>query len=78
MIVPFAFVSTLLFSGAWASNVLELVPDNFYNEVGKGKPGLVELFVRGFGFSLRDSDVDCRFLYLALPHGGMYCLLSDI
>lgn len=32
-----------LLAGVSASNVLELVPDNFDSVVGKGKPGLVEL-----------------------------------
>ena len=31
--------------GAWASNVLELTPDNFDSVVGQGKPALVELCV---------------------------------
>lgn len=32
-----------LFAGAQASNVLDLVPDNFASVIGVGKPGLVEL-----------------------------------
>jgi protein disulfide-isomerase A6 len=30
-------------AGAQASNVLDLVPDNFDSVIGKGKPALVEL-----------------------------------
>ncbi|KAL4062929.1 thioredoxin-like protein [Scleroderma yunnanense] len=37
------FVASLLVS-VTASNVLELVPDNFDDVIGKGKPGLVEFF----------------------------------
>ncbi|KAI9566788.1 thioredoxin-like protein [Boletus coccyginus] len=33
-----------LLAGVSASNVLELVPDNFDSVIGKGKPGLVEFF----------------------------------
>lgn len=33
-----------LLSGAAASNVLELVPDNWDTVIGAGKPGLVEFF----------------------------------
>jgi protein disulfide-isomerase A6 len=32
-----------LLAGVSASNVVELTPDNFDSEIGKGKPGLVEL-----------------------------------
>lgn len=32
-----------LLAGASASNVLDLVPDNFDSVIGNGKPGLVEL-----------------------------------
>lgn len=46
MIVPLSLLSAFLISGAWASNVLELVPSNFDKEVGVGKPGLVELSVQ--------------------------------
>jgi len=35
---PFA-----LLTGAFASNVLDLVPDTFDDVIGKGRPGLVEL-----------------------------------
>lgn len=45
MLTPLAFVSLLLFSGAQASNVLELGPTNFDSVIGVGKPGLVELYV---------------------------------
>ncbi|KAF8841228.1 protein disulfide isomerase [Paxillus ammoniavirescens] len=37
------FLASLL-AGASASNVLELVPDNFDAAIGQGKPGLVEFF----------------------------------
>lgn len=36
---------SLLIAGAAASNVLELVPDNWDEVIGQGKPGLVELCV---------------------------------
>jgi hypothetical protein len=39
------FVAALL-AGAKASNVIDLTPDNFDSIVGKGKPGLIELFVQ--------------------------------
>lgn len=32
-----------LLAGVSASNVIELVPDNFDTVIGQGKPGLVEL-----------------------------------
>ena len=38
-----AFAAVLSIGGAWASNVLELTPDNFDSVVGQGKPALVEL-----------------------------------
>ena len=36
------FVAALL-AGVKASNVIDLVPDNFDKVIGQGKPGLVEL-----------------------------------
>ncbi|KAI0264425.1 thioredoxin-like protein [Gloeopeniophorella convolvens] len=36
--------SLTLLAGAYASNVLELDPDNFDSAIGQGKPGLVEFF----------------------------------
>ncbi|TFY77997.1 hypothetical protein EWM64_g6015 [Hericium alpestre] len=39
-----SLVSLLFLSGALASNVLDLTPDNFDDAIGKGKPGLVEFF----------------------------------
>ncbi|KAF9030941.1 disulfide isomerase [Hymenopellis radicata] len=39
-----ALVSATLLAGASASNVIDLVPDNFDTVVGQGKPGLVEFF----------------------------------
>ncbi|KAI0322608.1 thioredoxin-like protein [Amylostereum chailletii] len=39
-----SFFSLTLFAGAFASNVLELDPDNFDSVIGQGKPGLVEFF----------------------------------
>ncbi|KAI0058205.1 protein disulfide isomerase [Artomyces pyxidatus] len=39
-----SLLSLGLLTGAFASNVLELDPDNFDGIVGKGKPGLVEFF----------------------------------
>lgn len=42
----FALFATVLSVGsAFASNVLELTPDNFDEHIGKGKPALVELYV---------------------------------
>ncbi|KAI0947637.1 hypothetical protein AcW1_009346 [Taiwanofungus camphoratus] len=38
------FAAALALGGAWASNVVELDPDNFDNVVGQGKPALVEFF----------------------------------
>ncbi|OCH94004.1 protein disulfide isomerase [Obba rivulosa] len=38
------FVAALSLGGAWASNVLELTPDNFDSVIGQGKPALVEFF----------------------------------
>ena len=35
--------SLSLLAGAYASNVLDLEPNNFYSVIGQGKPGLVEL-----------------------------------
>lgn len=37
------FATVVSLGGAWASNVLELTPETFDNEIGKGKPALVEL-----------------------------------
>ncbi len=39
------FAAVLSVSGALASNVIDLTPDNFDEIVGKGKPALVELYV---------------------------------
>lgn len=39
------FATALSIGSAFASNVLELTPDNFDEHVGKGKPALVELCV---------------------------------
>lgn len=49
------FVSALL-AGASASNVLDLVPDNFDSIVGQGTPALVELCV----LSMRKPLVACN------------------
>ena len=38
------FAAALSFGAAFASNVLELTPDNFDEIVGQGKPALVELY----------------------------------
>ncbi|EMD32246.1 hypothetical protein CERSUDRAFT_88243 [Gelatoporia subvermispora B] len=38
------FVAALSLGSAWASNVLELTPDNFDEVIGQGKPALVEFF----------------------------------
>ncbi|RDX39395.1 disulfide isomerase [Lentinus brumalis] len=38
------FAAVLSVSGALASNVIDLTPDNFDEIVGKGKPALVEFF----------------------------------
>ncbi|KAH9923470.1 protein disulfide isomerase [Epithele typhae] len=38
------FAAALSIGAAFASNVLELTPDNFDEHVGKGKPALVEFF----------------------------------
>ena len=38
-----------LATAAYASNVLDLIPDNFDDIIGKGKPGLVELCVYNLG-----------------------------
>jgi len=41
----FTLVATVVsLGGAWASNVLDLTPDNFHDVIGKGKPALVEFF----------------------------------
>ncbi|TCD63371.1 hypothetical protein EIP91_005625 [Steccherinum ochraceum] len=41
----FTFLATVAsLGGAFASNVLDLTPDNFHDIVGKGKPALVEFF----------------------------------
>jgi protein disulfide-isomerase A6 len=39
-----SFVAALV-AAVSASNVVDLVPENFDEFVGKGKPGLVELYV---------------------------------
>lgn len=40
----FTLFATLASLGSvWASNVLDLTPDNFDQVVGQGKPALVEL-----------------------------------
>ncbi|TFY67764.1 hypothetical protein EVG20_g3826 [Dentipellis fragilis] len=39
-----AFLSLVVLGGAFASNVVELTPDNFDEVIGKGTPGLVEFF----------------------------------
>ncbi|GJE85373.1 protein disulfide isomerase [Phanerochaete sordida] len=38
------FTALAALGGAWASNVIDLTPDNFDQVVGKGKPALVEFF----------------------------------
>lgn len=38
-----SLIAAALFAGVQASNVLDLVPDNFDTVIGQGKPGLVEL-----------------------------------
>jgi protein disulfide-isomerase A6 len=43
MLISLSFVAAALLTGAGASNVLDLGPDNFDSVIGKGKPGLVEL-----------------------------------
>ncbi|THH17252.1 hypothetical protein EUX98_g9166 [Antrodiella citrinella] len=41
----FTLLATVMsLGGAWASNVIDLTPDNFHDIVGKGKPALVEFF----------------------------------
>ncbi|EGN99256.1 hypothetical protein SERLA73DRAFT_182165 [Serpula lacrymans var. lacrymans S7.3] len=40
----FSLIAAALFAGASASNVIDLVPDNFDSVIGQGKPGLVEFF----------------------------------
>lgn len=46
MRISFGVFATLVtLGGAWASNVLELTPDNWDESIGKGKPALVELYV---------------------------------
>ncbi|EIW84274.1 protein disulfide isomerase [Coniophora puteana RWD-64-598 SS2] len=44
MRLSFSLFLAGLFAGASASNVLDLVPDNFDGVIGQGKPGLVEFF----------------------------------
>jgi len=44
MKLSFSLFAATLLAGALASNVLDLVPDNFGSVIGKGKPGLVEFF----------------------------------
>jgi protein disulfide-isomerase A6 len=39
------FATALLVVGVSASNVLDLTPDNWDDVVGKGRAGLVELYV---------------------------------
>lgn len=43
MLFSLSFVVAALLTGASASNVVDLTPDNFDKVIGKGKPGLVEL-----------------------------------
>jgi protein disulfide-isomerase A6 len=43
MKLSFSLLAAALLAGAHASNVLDLVPDNFDSVIGKGTPGLVEL-----------------------------------
>ena len=38
------FATVVSLGGAFASNVLDLTPDDFHDIVGKGKPALVELY----------------------------------
>lgn len=51
------FAAALALGGAWASNVVELDPDNFDNVVGQGKPALVELYV--YSFFWPPPCIDC-------------------
>lgn len=44
MRISFSLFLAGLLAGASASNVFELVPDNFDSVIGQGKPGLVEFF----------------------------------
>ena len=39
------FAAVVSLSGALASNVIDLTPENFDTIVGQGKPALVELYV---------------------------------
>lgn len=43
MRLSFSLFAAALLAGVKASNVLDLVPDNFDEVIGQGKPGLVEL-----------------------------------
>ena len=43
MKLALSLVVAALWAGVQASNVVELVPDNFDSIVGKGTPALVEL-----------------------------------
>lgn len=43
MRLSFSLFAAALLAGVQASNVIDLVPDNFDSLIGKGKPGLVEL-----------------------------------
>jgi protein disulfide-isomerase A6 len=43
MRLSLSLFAAALFAYANASNVLDLVPDNFDDVIGKGSPGLVEL-----------------------------------
>lgn len=49
MLFSFSLFAAALFAGAQASNVLELVPDNFEQHALAGKPGLVEFFAAWCG-----------------------------
>ncbi|KAF9223397.1 disulfide isomerase [Gyrodon lividus] len=44
MKLSFSLFLAGLLTGAFASNVIELIPDNFDSIIGQGKPGLVEFF----------------------------------
>lgn len=43
MRLSISLFAAALLSGVSASNVIDLVPTNFDEVIGKGKPGLVEL-----------------------------------
>ncbi|KAF8233197.1 disulfide isomerase [Tricholoma matsutake] len=44
MLISLSFIAAVFLTGASASNVIDLTPDNFDKVIGKGKPGLVEFF----------------------------------